>query len=434
MPGVGTASPTCAPSRMNAPGPARLHLMDAVGLPDGASLDEPAPSVSLTDGHGTPRRSPLLPGLFCVAADLHNHTRFSDGRGQAGEAFASMRRAGLDVAALTDHATFASTIGRPAGVPLAGWLRGLDKEAWKQTAELADRANADGNFVAFRGFEWSHPLLGHVNVWDSPDFTAPSLPPARDMRHLWDWLESVHADDSLASFNHPGSRGTVLRFAGFQYRPGLHRRLVGLEMFNKRDDYLFAGVDDGARSPLLECLTKGWRPGLIGVTDEHGSDWGRPEGKGRTGLFVTELSRAAVREAMLTRRTFATRLRGLRLAAVLDDVVMGGSVPMRAGRRYYPVTVDLDLGPGAIGLELSLQLLRPGATVPHVIEIGRAVSGDPPVTVPVELDPRDGEWAVLRVADLAGRVDERAPAAYRSLGSSVAYASPWWLSQPAGSA
>jgi hypothetical protein len=391
---------------------------------------ELGPAVSLTDGHGTSRLSDLLPGLFCVAADLHNHTRFSDGRGNAAAAFASMRSAGLDVAALTDHASFASGIGRPAGVPVAHWLRGLDKEAWKQTAELADTANADGRFVAFRGFEWSHPLLGHVNVWDSPDFTAPAFPPARDMRHLWDWMESVQADDSLASFNHPGGRGTVLRFAGFQYREELQRRLVGLEMFNKRDDYLFAGVDDGARSPLVECLAKGWRPGLIGVTDEHGSDWGRPEGKGRTGLYVSELSRAAVREALLARRTFATRLRGLRLAAVLDEVPMGGSLRVRAGRRSYPLTVDLDLGPAAAGLELSLQLLRPGATVPQVMEIGRAVVGEPPITTSVELDARDGHWAVLRVSDLAGRVDDRAPAAYRGLGSSVAYASPWWISEP----
>jgi hypothetical protein len=402
---------------MNLAFPATLEPMDA----------ELGPAVSLTDGYGTSRRSVLMPGLFCVSADLHNHTRFSDGRGHAAEAFASMRSAGLDVAALTDHATFASTIGRPAGVPVAGWLRGLDREAWKQTAELAEQANAEGTFVAFRGFEWSHPLLGHVNVWDSPDFTAPTFPPARDMRHLWDWLESVQADDSLASFNHPGGRGTVLRFAGFQYREGLHRRLVGLEMFNKRDDYLFAGVEDGARSPLVECLAKGWRPGLIGVTDEHGSDWGRPEGKGRTGLFVTELSRHAVREALLARRTFATRLRGLRLAAALENVPMGGVVPLRPGHRSYPLTVDLDLGPGATGLELSLQILRPGATVPLVTEIGRAVVGEGPVSAEVELDPRDGDWAVLRVADLGGRVDERAPQAYRSLGSSVAYASPWWL-------
>ncbi|MDQ1633357.1 MAG: hypothetical protein QOJ32_166 [Frankiaceae bacterium] len=382
------------------------------------------------DPFGTARRSPLLPGVFCAAADLHNHTRFSDGRGQAAEAFASLRSNGLDVAALTDHANFASGVGRPGGVPLAGWLNGIDGEAWKQTAELADLADDPGRFVAIRGFEWSHPLLGHVNVWGSPDFLAPT--PSHDMRHLYDWLEGPGADDSLASFNHPGSRGTVLRFGGFSHRQALTRRLVGLEMFNKRDDYLFAGVDDGARSPLVECLSRGWRPGLIGVTDEHGKDWGRPEGKGRTGLFVRELTRDGVREALLARRTFATRLRGLRLAAVLTGadgvpVPMGGDVTALPGRRSYSVTVDLDLGPGAVGLGLSVQLLRPGAVVPQVTEVARVVSGDAPTTVDIDVDPQDGAWAVLRVSDLAGEVDPRAPAPYRHLGSSVAYTSPWWF-------
>ena len=81
------------------------------------------------------------------------------------------------------------------------------------------------------------------------------------------------------------------------------------------------------------------------------------------------------------------------------------------------MTVDLDLGPAAVGLELSLQVLRPGAVVPQVTEVGRVVVGDEPVTVPVELDRRDGDWAVLRVADPAGRVDPRAPGPYRTLGT-----------------
>src|SRR6195952_4094783 len=95
---------------------------------------ELGPAVSLTDGPGTSRLSELLPGLFCVAADLHNHTRFSDGRGNAAAAFASMRSAGLDVAALTDHANLASPIGRPGGVPLAGGGHGVGRGAWEQNA------------------------------------------------------------------------------------------------------------------------------------------------------------------------------------------------------------------------------------------------------------------------------------------------------------
>src|SRR6195952_2600166 len=119
-------------------------------------------------------------------------------------------------------------------------------------------------------------------------------------------------------------------------------------MFNKRDAYLFAGVDDGARSPLVECLSKGWQPGLIGVTDEHGTDWGRPEGKGRTGLLVSELSRAGVREALSARRSFAARVKGLRLVATLGGTLMGQRLRLtNAGP--VELAVDLDLGPLAQG-------------------------------------------------------------------------------------
>ena len=52
------------------------------------------------------RRSRLDPGgAFLVVGDLHNHTTLSDGRGDPDSAYAQLRDAGLDVAALTDHAS-----------------------------------------------------------------------------------------------------------------------------------------------------------------------------------------------------------------------------------------------------------------------------------------------------------------------------------------
>ncbi len=129
-------------------------------------------------------------------------------------------------------------------------------------------------------------------------------------------------------------------------------------MFNKTDDYLLA-FEPGGVSPLIQCLDAGWRPGLIGVTDEHGKDWGRPEGKGRTGLYVKELSRAGVREAMAARRSFAARVKGLRLAATLGGALMGRPLPQPVDARVRSRSaVDVDLGPLASGMELSVQLLR----------------------------------------------------------------------------
>ncbi|MEU8074614.1 hypothetical protein AB0B31_04135 [Catellatospora citrea] len=63
-------------------------------------------------------------------------------------------------------------------------------------------------------------------------------------------------------------------------------------MSNRGDDYLFDGWADHGSSPLTACLNAGWRTGLTGVSDEHGTNWGFPEGKGRTGLWVAANTRA----------------------------------------------------------------------------------------------------------------------------------------------
>jgi len=119
--------------------------------------------------------SRLSSGTTLVHADLHNHTLMSDGAGDPDLAFDSMRSAGLDVAALTDHATVSDHI---LGDALAGLLPaaykqigGITRSDWARTRELADAADADGTFTAIRGFEWSEPLLGHINVWGSEHFT-----------------------------------------------------------------------------------------------------------------------------------------------------------------------------------------------------------------------------------------------------------------------
>src|SRR6266511_493861 len=253
------------------------------------------PSSQGPEGHdawGTSRHSRLFPGRWLVHADLHNHTWLSDGAGDPSRCFASMRAAGLDVAAITDHSRWASAFLGLVGAP--GWT-GIDGRAWRQTASLADAANLDGEFVALRGVEWSHAAFGHMNVWGTQHFTDP-LRTFPTMGRFWRWLER-HGDDGLVTFNHPGTGR--LRFSRFGYRPALAERLVGLEIFNKTDEYLFKDTDRAGESPLNQCLNAGWRMGLLGVTDEHGADWGHPDGKGRAGLFVGELSRQGVLEALV---------------------------------------------------------------------------------------------------------------------------------------
>ena len=242
---------------------------------------------------------------------MHNHTAMSDGDGDPDLAFASMRDAGLDVAALTDHATLLS-------------IKGLSSEEWDRTGQLADAANDPGAYTAIRGFEWSHPLHGHANVWFTDEWV--DLGGAGSPGSLYSWLQDR---DAVASFNHPGRESGM--FDNFSFSAGVLEKMVGLEMFNRGDDYLFDGWSKTGRSPLVACLNVGWRTGLTGVTDEHGTDWGFPEGKGRSGLWVNENTRAGVFEAMRARRFFATRVSGLRLDAVANGVQMGGTLGLASG-------------------------------------------------------------------------------------------------------
>lgn len=429
-----------------------------------------AQALGPSQAPGATRASRLSPGRWLVHADLHNHTLFSDGDGDPADAFATMRSNGIDVAAMTDHAVLGGLLG--TGLSACGGactsVRGIDDVSWEQAGRLADAADAPGTFTAIRGFEWSSPTLGHMNVWFGEDWIDPertgglvgleglvgyldeipevgpalgeplanlvgSLPVDQlAMRPFFSWLQQQPGSplvgggaDALAGFNHPGREAG--RFARFNFDARLVDRIVSLELFNRSEDYLFEGTDKTRPSPLVECLDAGWKPGLLGVTDEHGTDWGGDAEKGRAGIWVTELSRAGVREALLARRFFATRELGLRVDATAGGHPMGGTVPHRSG----PLEIVLDIagGPEWAGRALTVQVLRTGGHLPTVadeVEVVVPPDDGPLVRFSTPVDVADGTWLVLRVVDPDGAPDERADGALAG-GRAIAYVSPFYL-------
>ncbi|GIJ10502.1 hypothetical protein Van01_37160 [Micromonospora andamanensis] len=374
-------------------------------LPTSARASHTTTASAPTATAGAARTSLVSQGTMLVHADMHNHTVASDGDGSPEAAFASMREAGLDVAALTDHATLFA-------------IEGLSSSEWRTTGDLANAANDPGQFTAIRGFEWSHPLQGHINVWNTSDFA--DLLRAGSPGSLYNWLTG--RPGGLASFNHPGRE--LGRFNNFSFSASARDQLVGLEMFNRTDDYLFEGLSSGLTSPLVACLNAGWRPGLTGVTDEHGTTWGFHEGKGRSGLWVTENTRAAVFEAMAARRSFATRVSGLRVDATANGVRMGGVLNVTSGDVRF--LLDLDRGPVWDGKPLRIQVLRPGTSVPTVVDVIDTVNGRvTDFTVP--LNVADGDWVVLRISDPSLTNGTPGPAGHPCNDFGVAYTSPWWL-------
>jgi hypothetical protein len=172
--------------------------------------------------------------------------------------------------------------------------------------------------------------------------------------------------------------------------------------------------------------------GLLGVTDEHGTDWGTPVGKGRGGIYVDSLTRNGVKEAMKARRFFATRERGLRIDAAANGVRMGSVLSHTSG----PVRFELDVDGGSdwYGRTLSVQVLRSGTIMPtisHIQEVRVPVSegdaAEPVISFEAPVNVADGGWVVLRVSDPTRAADGRADSTWKSFGNAVAYTSPFFL-------
>lgn len=410
-----------------------------------------------------PRASRLFSdGTRLVESDLHNHTLLSDGSGRAEDAFAMMRAAGLDVAALTDHATTNKHgMKIDACTSTCGAATGLDEKGWTKHGQLADAADDPGSFVALRGFEWTTLALGHMNVWFSSRWidglstggfgsareaeyviqqgplageserTRPvtdGAPSAGSVQGFYDWLAASPdrpvlggGQDALVGFNHPNLFGN---FENFRFDPRLVERMVSLEMFSfAKHDYLYEGREHGRISPLTECLDAGWRVGLIGVSDEHGSTYGKIKGRG--GLWVNSVTREGVREAMLARRFFAASGPGVQLDASANGVRMGRTLPFRSG----PVQIDLDLDVvGGAGRRLLVQVLTTGTPLPTILDtVEVEVGARSTFTMNVAHDVANGRWLVVRVTDPARPADPRATGEYAGAGEAIAYASPFFL-------
>jgi hypothetical protein len=384
-------------------------------------------------------------------------------------------------------------------------LAGLDEERWRTTKVLAAHHDEPGTFAALHGFEWSSPFLGHVNVWGSERWIDPlhtggvdssglgehlrtgqtelehqlvaqglahiaelaessdeiiglfdwfgrAHPARTGMRPFYEWLEADPSTpmlgggaDGIASFNHPGREAG--RFSYFDYVPALADRMVAMEILNREEDYLFRGYDAGQPSPLVECLNAGWRVGLIGVTDEHGTDWGGHTTKGRAGLWVRELSRRGVRDALAARRAFATFTPGLRVDAAahprpgpgappwsgtLGDgwVRMGGVLDHERGPVRF--AVDIDQGEAWVDRAIAIQVLRPDDHLPRVVHVEDARIPPPdgdPITFTVNLDLDDGDWVVLRIVDPGQDNPQGIDDEHPGNAAVIAYTSPFWLGQ-----
>ena len=414
--------------------------------------------------------------LFLVHTDLHNHSFISgDAEGDPYKALHRIRARGIDVACMTEHAVSGKDHGQ---YTCATWqdggcrfIEGINANDWQTMAKIADDAYDPGRFVSFRGFEYSTPTIGHINVWFGKDFTDPAheeaLATPRALSEMWrvfpqskpiadqfqnapdtamitpfyDWLTTAPGtqplgggNDAIASFNHPGYFGN---FQDFLYHAGAAKHLFLIEGFNSitydqdqshghnATDFFWYARDRGLPQPFNACFNAGWRVGFTGVSDEHSGVYGQ-EGKGRGGLYVSGLTRQAVREGIMSRRSFGTREPGLRIDATANGVPMGSA--MKAAPTLA-IKLDIDRGPAWTGKKLFVEVIGPGDKDPTLLDVKE-------ITVPSPSDPPlsftahpTGPWLFLRITDPARPLDPLgvAPFEDEKYGGASAYVSPWFF-------
>ena len=457
----------------------RRFLQAAAVLGGGLAI---RPSLASTlggvpDSQGASRLSKLGDGsLMLVHTDLHNHSFISgDAEGEPYHALSNIRAAGIDVACMTEHAVSGKNHGQ---ITCGTWqdggcrfIEGINRNDWKTMAQIADAAYVPGSFVSFRGFEYSTPTIGHINVWFGKDFTDPAhegaLATPRALSEMWrvfpqakpvadkfqdapdtalikpfyDWLSKKPGSlpfgggsDAIASFNHPGYFGN---FQNFLYHEKAAGRIFLIEGFNSitydqnqsdghnATDFFWYGRDRGLPQPFNACFNAGWRVGFTGVSDEHSGVYGQM-GKGRGGLWVGGLTRQAVRAGIMSRRSFGTREPGLRIDATANGVPMG-SVMKPQG----PLTIQLDIdrGPDWVGKTLYAQIIGPGAKDPKLLDVKQIVvpsPTDPPLSFTAT---PNGSWLFMRITDPARALDPLGVAPFETAlhGGACAYVSPWFF-------
>jgi hypothetical protein len=274
--------------------------------------DEGAFDPDASGKPGDPRAEfeAALGGMDFFFGNLHSHTDYSDGQGSAEEAFRWARdEARFDFYAVTDHAEFLTT------------------DEWQDTARQADAWNEDDAFVALGGFEWSHPIFGHVCVYGTDDFTTALR--TLLLSAFYGWLDQ---SAGLAQFNHPGREAGL--FQNMRYEQHVADNFFAVETGNK---------DDGNSGFLYlphypSFLDMGWRLAPTSNQDNHKLQ----TNSHRTVMIGEGLSREALLDAMRSRRLYSSDDPGLRAVFKLGEAWMGSEVEVPAGTVTFTTIVEDD--------------------------------------------------------------------------------------------
>ncbi|MCL1982621.1 MAG: 5'-nucleotidase C-terminal domain-containing protein [Clostridiales bacterium] len=256
---------------------------------------------------------------------LHSHTSNSDGTGSFADAFTMARdRAGLDYWTVTDHSNYFDTASNLGNFTTGG---GANGSRWTNGLAVADEFTSS-TFVGMMGFEmtWANTQYGHVNTFNTTGYVSrnnpryTSLTGGAGLQNYYD--DVVDIPQSITQFNHPGTTfGDFTDFA--YYTPARDRAITLVEVGN--GDGTNKRLNNGywrSDSYYDRALSKGWHLAPTNNQDNHSANWGIANDH-RTVILATELTRAALYNAMANRRVYSTENKTMKVDFTINGAVMG---------------------------------------------------------------------------------------------------------------
>ncbi len=302
---------------------------------------------------------------------------------------------------------------------------------WDEDLVLDDEFNTPGQFVTLPAFEIGFSI-GHKNVYFPT--TKASKPDGSSPEALFASLRgqealviphhtSVHSESSYETFWTEHDFGT--HDPEFERLIEITQDRGSMEVEKVGENVYFGGTG----SSVWEALRRGMKVGFVGGTDNHRAQPGEPRSPlggldpdevvvgGLTAVWASDLTRAAVWEALHSRRCYATQGQRTLVAFRLGEYAMGSilspeqSQPFAAGREvayavvgHRPVTrVELVRSDGEV-FDLTAGAVPGWDPIAGVFNDNNALRDIRPA--------KDAVFYYLRVTEADGR---------------MAWSSPIWL-------
>ena len=337
--------------------------------------------------------------------DLHGHSNISDGtknaqtpkRQTAADYYTYGRDvAGLDFLALTDHSC------------------DISNAEWAGLQTTAQQFNNPGNFVSLIGYEWSDENKGHRAVLLPGYGSGPAYGDPYYKQYLGQWptvecpeanfvtydqfWSKVSAQGGIVAGSHP----TLGNGIDWNYHDGEVEMLAeiarGMPASFNDETAMSCETSPNGRG-VQDALARGYRVGFIGVSDTHACY----PGKGaKTAVLATELTNAAVFDALEKRHTYAVSRDMFDVSFTINDHIMGDEF-----QTNDMLTITLSASTGAMNIT-KLEILKNNQVVWQ--NTPSSPSGTLSVT---DLPGAETAWYYGRVTLLNGQ---------------KAWASPIWVS------